>query len=323
MTNVAKISYYFIGLTIFLIGYIGLGTPFISILFSFLILNFINRLFTSKALTILIFTLLFIGILCGFGIFLKDAIRVLPHIITTSVPSTVNILKSYSLDRFLPFEDETGLKELVSESIKGELSFFANYAKIATKEFVLIIIGIVIACGLFINSTLDLGKGDYKIKNNLYSLLCEQISLRFKNFYLSFYTVMGAQVIISLINTTFTGLFVLLTGMSHAMVIIVITFLCGLLPIIGNLISNSIIFLVGATESLNEAIAALVFLIILHKFEYFLNSKIIGGVIKNPMWLTLLSLVIGEKLAGIPGMILAPVILNYIKVESSQIEIQE
>ena len=38
----------------------------------------------------------------------------------------------------------------------------------------------------------------------------------------------------------------------------------------------------------------------------------------NPMWLTLLGLVIGEKLMGIPGMILAPVILHYIKVEASK-----
>ncbi|HZI32183.1 MAG TPA: hypothetical protein VFF11_07565, partial [Candidatus Binatia bacterium] len=52
--------------------------------------------------------------------------------------------------------------------------------------------------------------------------------------------------------------------------------------------------------------------------EYFLNSKIIGDRIKNPMWLTLLGLVLGEKLMGVPGMILAPVVLHYFKVEASQ-----
>ena len=43
------------------------------------------------------------------------------------------------------------------------------------------------------------------------------------------------------------------------------------------------------------AIAALVFLVLLHKLEYFLNSKIIGDRIKNPVWLTLLALIIGER----------------------------
>ena len=70
------------------------------------------------------------------------------------------------------------------------------------------------------------------------------------------------------------------------------------------------------------AIASLIFLVVLHKTEYFLNSKIIGDRIKNPVWLTLLGLIIGERLMGIPGMILAPVVLNFIKVEASTIEVQ-
>ena len=63
---------------------------------------------------------------------------------------------------------------------------------------------------------------------------------------------------------------------------------------------------------------ALIFLVVIHKLEYFLNSKIIGDRIRNPMWLTLVALVLGEKLMGIPGMILAPVVLHYIKMETSR-----
>jgi predicted PurR-regulated permease PerM len=65
------------------------------------------------------------------------------------------------------------------------------------------------------------------------------------------------------------------------------------------------------------ALFALVFLILIHKLEYFLNSKIVGDRIKNPMWLTLIGLVVGEKLMGVPGMVLAPIVLHYIKVEAS------
>jgi predicted PurR-regulated permease PerM len=64
-------------------------------------------------------------------------------------------------------------------------------------------------------------------------------------------------------------------------------------------------------------LVALILLIIMHKLEYFLNSKIIGTRIDSPMWLTLIGLVIGERLMGIPGMILAPVVLHYIKLEAS------
>src|SRR5256886_2972897 len=107
------------------------------------------------------------------------------------------------------------------------------------------------------------------------------------------------------------------------MVIIVLTFLCGLLPIIGNLMSNTLIVGVGFTLSPQMALFALIFLILIHKLEYFLNSKIIGDRIKNPMWLTLIGLVLGEKLMGIPGMILAPVVLHYIKVEASKNKITD
>jgi predicted PurR-regulated permease PerM len=116
-----------------------------------------------------------------------------------------------------------------------------------------------------------------------------------------------------------TAIFVLAISLKHATVVIGLTFLCGLLPIVGNLISNSIIVGVAFTVSPQAAIASLIFLVVLHKLEYFLNSKIIGDRIKNPVWLTLLALILGERLMGIPGMILAPVILNYIKVETAML----
>jgi len=99
--------------------------------------------------------------------------------------------------------------------------------------------------------------------------------------------------------------------------------LCGLLPIIGNLISNTLIMGVGLTISPKMALIALVYLVLIHKLEYFLNSKIIGDRIKSPMWLTLIGIVLGERLMGISGMILAPVVLHYIKVEASKNKLRE
>jgi len=78
---------------------------------------------------------------------------------------------------------------------------------------------------------------------------------------------------------------------------------------------------VGLTVDLHHAFGALAFLIVIHKFEYFLNSKIIGKRIQNPMWMTLLALVVGERLMGVPGMILAPVVLHYIKSETSRVAV--
>ena len=118
-------------------------------------------------------------------------------------------------------------------------------------------------------------------------------------------------------------MFLLWNGYPYKTVLVAFTFLCGLLPILGNIISNTLIVGVSFTLSPNMALVALIFLIVIHKLEYFLNSKIIGDRIKNPMWLTLIGLVLGEKLMGIPGMILAPVVLHYVKVEASRNRVVE
>ena len=135
--------------------------------------------------------------------------------------------------------------------------------------------------------------------------------------------VMGAQILISAVNTVLTGIFAVAIHLPYAPVVIGVTFLCGLLPIVGNVISNTVIVAIGFTVSAETALFALAFLIIIHKLEYFLNSKIVGGRIRNPFWLTLLALILGERLMGVPGMILAPVVLNYIKREASVIEVKE
>jgi predicted PurR-regulated permease PerM len=141
--------------------------------------------------------------------------------------------------------------------------------------------------------------------------------MRFKSLYQCFAKVMGAQIIISAINTVLTAAFLIFNNYPYAALLAALVFLCGLLPIVGNIISNTLIVLVGFTISSRTGIYALIFLIVIHKLEYFLNSKIIGQRINSPMWLTLIGLVVGERLAGIPGMILAPVMLHYIKVEAS------
>jgi predicted PurR-regulated permease PerM len=301
----------------------GLGTPLVTILFGHLILHFIGKLL-PKRLAILTFSVLVFIFFYLFVHFMREAVRAVPLALSKAIPTIVTFANEQGLDA--PFDDPEGFKNYALQAVESQLHFLARFAQVFTKEFIYVIIALVATCGIFITGRIDLGAESYRIRNNLYSGFTIRLEERFSNFFKSFRTVMGAQVVISLVNTFFTGLFIL--GLSifgvplpYSFVLIVVTFLCGLLPIVGNLISNTVIFGIGLTQSVQLGIISLSYLIILHKFEYFLNSKIIGGRIKNPMWLTLLSLLIGERLAGIPGMILAPVILNYCKLEGSQIEV--
>lgn len=318
MPKVVKISYVFIFLTIVLVASLGMATPLITALFSYFALEKLN-VTRNKWLTTGFFTVLVMGVFYVFGFFLKEALEALPKIITESIPSIVEFAKKQEFK--LPFEDADELKAVALKTVTEELGYLGNFAKIATKEFVFLVIGLVVAASMFINPVIDLDRDRHRIRNNIYSLACDEIAARFGCFYRSFATVMGAQIVISTINTLLTGIFLLIVSLPYAGVVIGITFLCGLLPIIGNLISNSIIVGIAFTVSPGLAIAALMFLVVLHKLEYFLNSKIIGDRIRNPVWLTLLGLILGERLMGIPGMILAPVVLNYVKVEASAIEV--
>ncbi|MFY0010846.1 hypothetical protein ABTP68_19600, partial [Acinetobacter baumannii] len=87
---------------------------------------------------------------------------------------------------------------------------------------------------------------------------------------------------ISAINTLLSAIFLAvvlpLAGVHLPLIktMIAITFLAGLIPVAGNIISNSVIVIVSLSYSLNVAIASLVFMVVIHKAEYFLNARIIG-----------------------------------------------
>jgi predicted PurR-regulated permease PerM len=313
------ISYFFLAATIFLVGSLHLATPLLTVLFCYFALHKLH--FTrSKALTIVMFSLVVVLGFYAFALFVKSGLNDLPDIAEKSIPRVVEYADKHNIE--LPFDDIESLKSSVRDNVKEHSASLANFAKLATKEFAFLLIGGVVAASLFLNPAMDLERG-HRLRNNLYTLSCEQIVRRFQSFYASFETVMGAQIIIAFINTACTAVFTLAVNLPHAAIVIGVTFLCGLLPIIGNIISNAVITAIAFTISPQLAISALVFLIVLHKTEYFLNSKIVGGRIKNPVWLTLLGIILGERLMGVPGIILAPVVLHFIKVESSLVEVRQ
>lgn len=135
----------------------------------------------------------------------------------------------------------------------------------------------------------------------------------------SFRRVVFAQVWISGINTVFTGIFLIIAlplfdiHLPLVKTLIAITFIAGLIPILGNLISNTAIFLVSLSVSLPVALAALTFLISVHKLEYFLNARIVGSHIRANAWELLLAMLLMEAAFGIPGLVAAPIYYAYFK----------
>lgn len=139
----------------------------------------------------------------------------------------------------------------------------------------------------------------------------------------AFRRVVFAQVRIAGLNAAFTwiylGVLLPLFGVELPFVktLIVVTFICGLLPVLGNLISNTVIVIVSLNHSLGIAAASLSYLVVIHKLEYFLNARIIGSQIRTRAWEILLAMLVMEVAFGIAGVIAAPIAYAYLKDELS------
>ena len=137
----------------------------------------------------------------------------------------------------------------------------------------------------------------------------------------AFRRVVFAQVRISAVNATLTGLYLFvalpLAGvhLPLAKTVLVIAFLVGLLPVVGNLVSNTIIVILSLSVSLSVAIASLVFLVVIHKLEYFLNAHMIGTQVHAHAWELLLAMLVMDAAFGISGLIAAPIYYAYLKGE--------
>lgn len=143
---------------------------------------------------------------------------------------------------------------------------------------------------------------------------CHCLSNAFRN-------IVFAQIRISALNTLFTGCYLALLlplfGYSLPLVktLIALTFFVGLLPVIGNLISNTAIVLVSLSIAPGVAASSLVYLVVIHKLEYFLNARIIGGRIAAHAWELLLAMLVLEAIFGLQGIVAAPVFYAYVKDE--------
>jgi predicted PurR-regulated permease PerM len=157
--------------------------------------------------------------------------------------------------------------------------------------------------------------------------LALELGARCRRLARAFHDIVFAQVRISLVNAAFTALFLLVAlplfgvHMPLAKTLVAATFIVGLVPVIGNLVSNTMITVIGLSVSLEVAAVALAYLIIIHKLEYFLNARIVGERIRASAWELLVAMVVMEAAFGIAGVVAAPIFYAYLKGELKAAEL--
>jgi predicted PurR-regulated permease PerM len=221
------------------------------------------------------------------------------------------------IEAYLP-ASAAEFKVAIGDWIKSHLSDLQLVGKGMAHMFVTLLIGMILGAIIALQRIPDLSR-----RKPLAAALFERLNLLVQ----AFRNIVFAQIKISLLNTTFTGIFLAVVMPSFGVhlpltkTLIVLTFLLGLLPVIGNLMSNTLITIVGLSLSIWVAAAALGYLIVIHKVEYFLNAKIVGGQISAKAWELLLAMLVFEAAFGLPGVVAGPVYYAYLKSELRRAEL--
>jgi predicted PurR-regulated permease PerM len=270
------------------------------------------RLLAVTLIAVLLLTLLiFAGL--GLASFLRTSEENIPALIQRMAE-----IIEHSRDRlpawllaYLPADAEQ-LRGAIVDWLRSHAGAFQIAGAGIGRGLAQVLIGMVIGALLSLESTLPL-----RTSGPLTAALAHR-ALRLA---LAFRRVVFAQFWISTLNTAFTGLYLAVAlpmmdvNLPFTKTLILITFIAGLLPILGNLISNTVIFTVSLSQSLFVAVGSLAYLIVIHKLEYFLNARIIGSHIRARAWEMLTAMLLMEAAFGIPGLIAAPIYYAYLKDE--------
>lgn len=208
--------------------------------------------------------------------------------------------------------DEEKLRLVAAEWLRGHAGGLQQAGKEVGLIVAHILIGSVIGAIISLRDARPLQE---------YRPLAAALAERSRRLADAFRAVVFAQVRISAVNAflawLYLGVALPLAGVHLPLVktMVAITFMVGLLPVIGNLISNCIIIVVSLSHSLAVSGISFAYLVVIHKLEYFLNARIVGGQIHAKVWELLLAIVVMESAFGISGVIAAPIYYAYLKKE--------
>ena len=216
--------------------------------------------------------------------------------------------------QFLP-ADSAHISDAMGQWLRAHAADLQRIGQETGRALAHILIGMVIGALASLRQAFDQNSG-----GPLSRALVERI------FRLSeaFRRVVFAQMRISVINTVLCAIYLVVAlplfsaKLPLTKTIIVVTFLAGLLPVVGNLISNTIIVIVSLAYSPAVAVASLGFLVVVHKLEYLLNARIVGNHINAKPCELLAAMLVMESAFGIAGLVAAPICYAWLKDELTQ-----
>jgi predicted PurR-regulated permease PerM len=200
-------------------------------------------------------------------------------------------------------DSAAALQEAVSSWLRSHAAQVQEWGRDALRVLLYLVLGLAI--GLIAAGTTQ--------RDIVSSRLVRLAQDRLLQLALAFRDIVAAQLRISLVNMCVTALYLLVilpllgyrVPLSHTLV--AFTFFASLLPIVGNLLSNAAIVLAALTVSAWLGGMSLLFLVLVHKLEYFLNAHFVGNRTQIPTYALLASMLVLEAGFGAAGLVAAPV----------------
>jgi predicted PurR-regulated permease PerM len=239
--------------------------------------------------------------------FLHGRLGHLPSLLDHMATIIESARERYGWQSWIPEAPE--LRELIGHTLRGHAGEIERTGGELGRGLLHALVGIVIGA----ITAFETGQPGGALSRSLEERL-RRLSEAFRR-------VVFAQVRISLLNTTVTAAYLLIAlPLFHVHLplqktLVIITFVFGLMPVVGNLLSNTAIVVISLGYSVPVAIASLVYLVVIHKLEYFLNARIVGHEIRAAAWELLVVMLAFEAAFGIPGVIAAPILYAYAKGE--------
>ena len=198
----------------------------------------------------------------------------------------------------------------LADYLKSKAYALAGFGTTGLHGFLLVYVGLVVGA---------LMVGSHSLPTT--AVLRFELRQRGGYFIVAFRQIIVAQFWIAAFNAFCTAVFLLVAlplfdvNMTYVGPLVVLTFVAGLIPIVGNLICNSVLALAGVSISPAVGLVCLLFLIAIHKTEYVISARILGKQTNTAAWELLAVMFVGDAVFGLPGLVAAPLYYAYVKKE--------
>jgi predicted PurR-regulated permease PerM len=274
----------------------------------------LSRRLGWKRLAAFIFVLtVLLGVLGLTGFLSAGAVKRLVIEMRDNLPQAIAHVREHpwfiALEEYLPDSED------LAKSAERYAADVAKSAAAIGRVFVSAVIGLILAVVFFLDQERTQTYRDTLNPRSLFGTLvrwsehlAESVSL-----------TVQLQLVVAAVNAVLTLPILLALGMPQVPWLMVLIFVTGLIPVVGNMISGWIlIFISFQVKGWVGVVLFVVLTFILHKVEsYYLNPRLTARHIQLPSFVLILSLIAWEHLLGFAGLFVSfPVLYLVGKIRS-------